>query len=144
MGLDQEVSTNEQLVLLHAAYCRLTGLELRWSYEAESVWFGWFKEMNTEADLELTIKYLSRLYAKRPDILASCLRLRRLIGDTLFFSQMRAEALKIIRVKTENEAKASVLRATGRPTEETKDAVPVSRVLESEAFQNFCKLKEKL
>lgn len=138
------METHQRLKILHAHYCRLTGLELRWSYEVESCWFGWFKEMNTVEDLELTIKYLNRLYQKRPDILASCLRLRRLIGDTLFFSQMLAEAKKIIRVRTENEAKASVLRATGRPTEEVKDAVPVSRVLESEAFQNFCKLKEKL
>jgi len=138
------MNRQENLKALHSTYCRLTGLQMRWSYEIESVWYGWWKETNTEADLELTIRYLNRLYAKRPDILASCLRLRRLIGDTLFFSQMLAEARKIIRVKEQNAAKASVLRATGRPTDQTKDAVPVRDVLQSEAFRQFVQLKEKL
>ena len=138
------MNPSAHLQTLHVAYCRLTQLEIRWSYECESVWFGWHKEMNTEADLELTIKYLNRLYAKRPDILASCLRLRRLIGDTLFFSQMCAEARKIIRVREEHSAKESVLRATGRTSEKPKDAVPIAEVLHSEAFRQFVSLKEKL
>lgn len=130
---------------LHARYCALTGLEMRWSYETESVWYGWLKEQNTEADLELTIKYLSRLYQKRPDILASCLRLRRLIGDTLFFSQMCAEAKKIVRVREES-AKESVLRSTGRATvPETKPARSAAEILMADqAFQQFVELKKKI
>lgn len=140
------VHTNpsEELQKLHARYCAMTCLQMRWSYEVESIWYGWWKETNTEEDLELTIKYINRLYAKRPDILASCLRLRRLIGDTLFFSQMHAEARKVVRVKEEHAAKESVLRATGRPTEKQKDAVPISRVLDSQAFKELVKLKETL
>lgn len=138
------MSTSDQLRALHAKYCAITGLDLRWSYETESVWYSWWKEENTEADLELTIRYLNRLYQKRPDILASCLRLRRLIGDTLFYSQMSAEARKIIRVRDEHAAKESVLRATGRTAEVQKDAVPLSRIIESESFKEFIKLKESL
>lgn len=138
------MNPSDELKRLHASYCRITGLEIRWSYDVESVWYGWWKETNTEADLELTIKYLNRLYAKRPDILASCVRLRRLIGDTLFFSQMHAEARKVVRVREENAAKESVLRATGRATEQQKDAVPVSRILDSQEFKELVALKEKL
>lgn len=111
----------------------------------EHVWFDWWHEGYTEEDLRLTIAYLSKLYAKRPDVLAACLRLRRLIGDTLFFAQHLAEARKIVRVREES-AKESVLRSTGRTTvPETKPARSAGDILKADqAFQQFVELKGKL
>ncbi len=138
------MNTADQLRALHATYCRLTGLEIRFGFEAESIWFSWFREGYTEQDLSVTIAYIQRLYSSQPRILAPCLRLHKLIGDLLNFSEMRAEAVKIVRTREENAAKASVLRATGRPTEVPKDAVPLSKILASEAFLEMVKLKEAL
>lgn len=138
------MNTADQLRVLHEAYCQLTGLEIKFGFEAETVWFAWHREGYTKDDLTVTIQYVQRLYAKQVRILAPCLRLHKLIGDLLNFAELRAEARKVIRVREEHSAKESVLRATGRPTEETKDAVPVSRVLESDAFREFVKLKGKL
>lgn len=139
------MDTSNELQKLHSAYCAITGLEIRWNpMVLEHLWFDWWHEGNTEEDLRLTVAYLSKLYAKRPDILAACLRLRRLIGDTLFFSQMCAEAKKVVRVKEQHAAKESVLRATGRVVEQPKDAQPVSRILDSQAFKELVKLKETL
>lgn len=138
------MSTADQLRSLHETYCRLTGLEIRFGFECESIWFSWQRDGYTEDDLKITIAYIQRLYCKQPRILAPCLRIHKLIGDLLNFSEMLAEARKVVRVKEENANKASVLRGTGRATEEVKEAVKVSRILESPAFRAFVKLKEEL
>lgn len=138
------MSTADQLRALHGTYCRLTGLELRFGFEAESIWFWWQREGFTEDDLAVTIAYIQRLYFKQPRILAPCLRLHKLIGDLLNFGEYLAEARKIVRVREQHAAKESVLRATGRAAEQQKDAVPMSRILESQAFKQFVELKKKL
>lgn len=137
------MSASDQLQLLHAAYCRLTGNPVRYGFHFESVWFMWHREGYNENDLAMTIAYLKTQHRNRPDILTPSLRIQRLIGDIAFFEQRRAEAERVVRVK-EQHAKDTVLRATGRPTEKPKDAVPLSRILESDAFREFVKLKEKL
>lgn len=137
------MNPSDELRALHARYCQLTQLELRWNYNVEHLWFLWKKEGNTAEDLELTVKYLSRLYHNNPTVMSSCLRLHRLIGDTLFFAEYLAEARKVARVKAETE-KASVLRATGREPSPPVNARPVREILESDAFRDFVKLKEKL
>lgn len=133
-----------QLKALHETYCRLTGLELRFGFEAESIWYSWQREGYTEEDLTVTVAYIQRLYCKNPRILAPCLRLHKLIGDLLNFGEMNAEARKIVRVKEQHAARDSVLRATGRTTETPKDAVPLADVLKSEAFRNFVELKKTI
>jgi hypothetical protein len=139
-----QMSAHDHLFALHSHYCALTGLELKFSYEAQSLWYMWDKEGNTVEDLELTVKYIHALYRKRPDILTSCLRIRRLIGDTLFFGEMLAEGRKILRAK-QNADKSSVLRATGRESEPAKPARSAAEILEAnEAFNNFLKLKQQL
>ena len=137
------MSLQDDLKVLHAAYCRLTGIPLRYGYVFESTWYLWHREGYLESDLEMTINYLKASQRNRPDLLTPNLRLHKLIGDLGFFEERRAEAEKC-RTAKENAAKASVLRATGRPTEIQKDAVPVSQILASEAFRDMVKLKESL
>lgn len=133
----------ETLQALHARYCALTGLPVRYGYVFESTWFLWHREGYTEADLEMTINYLKTSQRNRPDLLVPNLRLHKLIGDLGFFEERRAEAEKCRTVK-QNAEKESVLRATGRTAEKPKDAVPVAEVLRSPAFRAFVELKEKL
>lgn len=138
------MSLQDELKLLHATYCRLTGIPVRYGHYFESIWFLWRREGYSEQDLEMTINYLKTSQRNRPDLLTPNLRLHKLIGDIGFFEERRAESEKCVRVREQHAAKESVLRSAGRPTEETKDAVPVSRVLDSEAFREFVKLKGKL
>lgn len=140
------MSTADKLRSLHETYCRLTGLELRFGFEAESIWFSWQRDGYTEDDLVVTIAYVQRLYCKQPRILAPCLRLHKLIGDLLNFGEYLAEARKIVRVREEHSAKESVLRATGRATvPETKPARSAGDILKAEqAFRELLQMKNSL
>jgi hypothetical protein len=138
------MSAHDQIQLLHAAYCAETGYEIRFTMDFEHAWFDIHRQGFTAEDVRLVINYLRKLYFKRPDILVPSIRLHRLIGDTMRFSEFAAEARKIVRTKKENASKSSVLRTTGRSTEEIKEAVPVANILASEAFREMVKLKETL
>lgn len=138
------MTPSESIRALHDTYCRLTGLPVRFGYSFEAMWFLWQREGYTERDLEMTINYLKTSQRNRPDLLVPNLRLHKLIGDIGFFEERRAESEKIVRVKEQHAAKESVLRAIGRATEQPHDAVPVSRILDSQAFKELVKLKETL
>lgn len=130
---------------LHARYCALTGLPVRYGYQFEGMWYLWAREGYTEHDLEMTINYLKASQRNRPDLLTPNLRLHKLIGDLAFFEERRAESEKVVRVK-QDAAKASVLRATGRVLEAPeKPCRSAGDVLKAEeAFQAFVQLKGKL
>lgn len=138
------MSTSDHLRALHEKYCALTGLPVRYGYVFESCWFLWHREGYTEKDLEMTINYLKTSQRNRPDLLVPNLRLHKLIGDLGFFEERRAESEKCVRVKEQHAAKESVLRAIGRTAEVQNEAVPLSRIIASESFKEFVKLKETL
>ncbi len=137
------MNPSDELKSLHAKYCALTGLPVRYGYHFEQIWFMWHREGYTQEDLEMTINYLKTSQRNRPDLLVPNLRLHKLIGDLGFFEERRAEAEKVRTVK-QNAEKQSVLRATGRVAEQPKDAMSVSRILESPEFKDLIKLKESL
>jgi len=77
---------------LHALYCELTGLELRWvEFTHGYVWWAWERQFGA-ADLRLVVKHLKRLYRDRPYVLAACLRFRHLIVNVDYFAEYLAEA----------------------------------------------------
>jgi hypothetical protein len=138
------MNLQDDLKVLHAAYCRLTGIPLRFGYQFEQQWFMWRREGYTEADLEMTINYLKTSQRNRPELLTPNLRLHKLIGDLGFFEERRAEAEKCRTIK-QNAAKAGVLRATGRESQEPATLTRSLRdVITSEAFKAFVEMKGKL
>ena len=113
------MTPSEQIKELHEAYVAATGLEIRYNMDVERVWFAWWKEGWSVDDLRLTIHYVRKLYEKEQRIVTASLRLRKLIGDTLWFAEHLAEARAVARVKSVamNPGKAEVMRATNRPAE---------------------------
>lgn len=106
--------------LLHAAYVRLTGLDIRLDlagYRA-SLWHTWAHQGWGEPELAIVIKFIQRCIRNNDrGFNAGSLRFNRLIGQIDTFEELLAEARATGRpAPSTNPARDSILRATGRPT----------------------------
>lgn len=114
---------------LHEAYCRLTGLPLRYMpLEHDSDWYLWSKEFGIE-DLELVVAWLRSQYKDKPSILKNSLMFRHLIRCRDYFGEYLAQAQAEARKPKETE-RDRVLAATGRPKNaEGKPAMSAAQVM---------------
>lgn len=84
-----------KLESLHAAYCALTGLQVRFCFH-ERTWFEFDKAGFTESDLHTVIGFLTRENRGHRDWKYS-LKISKLIEDLARFDEFRAEALAVAR-----------------------------------------------
>jgi len=122
----------------------MTGLEVPLTMQRMFMWERWLHEKLTIDDLQLVIEVLRRKIKAGKKTLA-CLKFTNLIGNTEFFTEDLAEARQLARLPKVDEERASVLRATGRPTYHDKPARTAAQVLaDQEAFKAFRAFKETL
>jgi hypothetical protein len=146
---------HQRIMELHGLYVQLTGFEIRLDAGRDGDWFRWLKAGFTEDDLKIMVCHLRKaiLHKSRN---AGAMKFRNLIGNVDYFEEDLAEAKAAMRKPVVNQARASVLEASGRPadwkpmtddrgqmTEKKPDAKPVSEVIEKQ-FEEFRKLKEGL
>lgn len=106
---------------LHAAYFRLTGLDLRLDMARERSWFEWQKRGFTENDLRLVVG-LIKSGIKAGNRHPGALKFRNLIECPDYFEEDLALARAKHRVRTFSPGKVQVLKATGRASEPPKQA----------------------
>lgn len=127
-------SANPAVNALHASFCDTTGWDLRMTATAERYWCECCMEGLTPEDLRAVITYRKRLI-KAGDRRQSCISIHNICGtseailDTLCdASMLRA----MVRKRTLDPARASILRQTGRsdavPSAEAK---PVSEIVKT-------------
>lgn len=105
---------NPAIARLHSRYIDLTGRRIPLDAGRESDWFLWAKKFD-ESDLVTVVNHLQRRIkegVRRPE----CLKFSNLIIMTDYFEEDLAEAKAQARKPVVNQAKASVLKATGRPS----------------------------
>lgn len=143
----------QRIAQLHALYVELTGQDVRLDSSRENAWFLWIKMGFSEDDLKVMVYHLRKGIQAGTRQLAA-LKFRNLIGQPDYFEEDLAEAKARMRVPKIDQARASVLGASGRPGAEHDGkermaaavppaARPVSEVIEKQ-FQEFKKLKEEL
>lgn len=132
MGLESEIQS------LHTTYVTMTGHQTPFPL-CERRWFEWQKYFASD-DLKLVIEYVTRLNRKREPQYRIPLRFGSIIGDLERFSDLLGESRADRRArdfKTKHSypvAKASVLRATGRPD---APAVPENCISAAEAIRRL-------
>lgn len=120
---------------LHEAYVRLTGRDLTTlDYIKEQAWFIWSTyrkhEPFTVADLELVVRFLKE-QIRKGERKPACLKFRNLIAQPDWFEDDLQDARAYFRKPKPNPSKASVLAATGRPTEQPQqDAKRVDAIVQ--------------
>lgn len=127
------ISINEQVNLLHTAYCEARGLEMRLDPGSERIWFDAHQCGVTPDDVKIVVKYRMKLNAV-PGSGKWGLLIRNLVGDMDnlgVFNNQLAEAKAQLRKKVYTPAKAEALRSTHRPDE--PEASPPRHV--SEIFE---------
>lgn len=131
---------------LHAVYCECSGLPIANTLQRVFCWESWLSHGWTEADLRLVVTTLRRKCEKGERWACSSLLFSRLIRDTDRFEELLSEFRAMARTKRTESGKASVLRATGRPTEPPdpgpKSAEQVMR--ESEALKKLLETRDNL
>lgn len=152
------LDTIAQVKKLHAAYVMLSGQRITLNAQREREWWDWLQfrkeDPFTEESLRVVIAHIRRGIrdGKRN---VGALKFRNLIGCPDFFEEDLEEALSHQRKATVPPARAAALHASGRPADSQPgherlqapdDATErqAGEVIASHAFQEFCKLKEKL
>lgn len=127
---------------LHAAYCRLTGLQIQCTMSHLCSWELWQSKGWTEGDLVLVIALIKS--AGRVSDPYPCLRFHNLIQNVENFSEWLAEARARARVPKPTP-KARVLRATGRePMPLAGHRTPAQILAAAKAEAEFKRLGESL
>lgn len=114
---------------LHQAYCEATGLKVKYSFAFYSDWYLFAKDFEAE-DIKTVVNYLRNLYRDKPEILAACLRITKLVRERDTFAQYLAEAKAEAR-KPRTTERDRVLAATGRPQEVPDNVKTPAQVLVS-------------
>jgi hypothetical protein len=132
---------------LHRLYVSHTGLQVSLNMAREvdwGRWLQWRKPPFTADDLRAVVDHIRRGIrdgARNP----GALKFRNLIGMPDYFEEDLAEATARSRVPRIDPCRADALKATGRdPQPAPNPERSAAEVLASEAFQEFCKLKETL
>jgi hypothetical protein len=127
-------SINEQVNLLHQAYCEASGLDLPLNPRSERLWYHAHHWGIGPEDVKLVVKLRMRLNST-PGSGTWSLLINRLIGDEAdldVFTNQLAVAKAQMRKKVFAPAKQDVLRATHRPDEpEAQGARSVSEVFDA-------------
>lgn len=113
------ISINEQVNLLHTAYCEASGIDLPLNPRSERLWFEAERWGITPDDVKLVVKLRIRLNSV-PGSGQWSLLINRLIGDEAdldVFTNQLAVAKAQMRKRVYTPAKAEALRATHRPDE---------------------------
>lgn len=140
---------------LHTAYCALSGLVVPLTIQRIFTWEAWSVRdgARTKADLELVVRYVKKAKAK---FAGTMLRFDRLIGNTEFFDELKAEAEQANRVRTAlndparrprmDPARAETLRSAGRSGEvPPPDEKSLGQIMsKAEALKGWREMKEGL
>lgn len=127
--------TPELTETLHATYQQLVGRPVELDYLKRQMWSVWKNYCKhdpfTEQDLRLVIKYL-KFKINKGDNKPSRLLFRNLIESPDYFQEERTDARAWSRAPRGHTDKASVLKASGRPStaQEQPTAVSAKAVLE--------------
>lgn len=139
----------ERIEKLHLLYVELTGIDIRLTPDREQDWFLWCKAGFKEEDLRVLVAHIRKGIGSG-NRNAGALKFRNLIGQVDYFEEdlgMARCELRIAKLK-QGGPREQVLRESGRvdgrlaaaPEEPKK----MGEVIESEAFKEFARLKEKL
>lgn len=126
-------SLNDNVNLLHTAYCEASGIDLPLNPRSERLWFEAERWGITPEDVKLVVKLRLKLNAT-PGSGQWSLLINRMIGDEAdldVFTNQLAIAKAQLRKKVYTPAKAEALRSTHRPDE--PEASPPRHV--SEIFE---------
>jgi hypothetical protein len=102
------------IVQLHHLYRQLTGLQITLDFSRENTWGYWCAKGWTAEDLRLVVAHIKNEIRAQRRFPAS-LRFSNLVGQVDRFEEDLAEARARSRGSRVDPARASVLRATGRP-----------------------------
>ena len=137
---------------LHAAWCRETGVSVPWSFDREFAWADWLRyvqpaiaasEWPETTPIQLLVAVLrrrKRLSADKPEIRRAWLRFQKITGQPAQCVEDWAEHMAELRTPpTHSQAKAEVLRATGRPD---APSLPEPRMAAEVAYSMLAKLRQ--
>ena len=109
---------------MHAAYVRLTGLSvvLDLAGYRERLWFDWLRMGWTEGDLAVVVGYVKRCIARNErGFNYGTLKFGSLVGQVDRFEELLAEARAVGRGRGGDQARAAVLRESGRGEAEIRN-----------------------
>lgn len=125
----------------HAAYCEATGLKIKYTFEFYADWFLFAKQFEP-GDIATVVRYLKVLYKDKPDILAACLRIRKLIKERASFAEYLAEAQAKARIPKETP-RDRALAAAGMSKDKTADTAEHVGAVSARALEIMAQFKKE-
>lgn len=134
----------QQTEELHNIYCRLTGLQIKYSMYSHWIFERFLAEGFTRDDLELTIRYVNRLI-KQGQRKIEAFKLRYFIEDLAGFADNLAIARATSRIKPLCANKVAVLKATGRIEQDEDGVKSAAQVIAGdEALKELIRVRDSL
>lgn len=139
-----------ELQRLHSIFRGLTDSPRLWTLAGgvEMIWAAWAREGFNEEDLRLVVAYIKRNMKPRGHFHPASLGFEKLIGNPGLFADRLGEARQAERVKDRQvkpeTPRQEILRASGRPTVEQKEAQPAGQIAAEELKAMYAKLRADL